>query len=325
MTRTCSCRRLAIVVGLGVVLTVAGVIDGVAQTGLPAAGRLVFDAPAKVAAEDESCVIVTYDLRLPPDVIPETAKLEYSLDSGVSYREATGAIVRVDPGTTSGTHRQICWEAGRDVEVPSFDKLPLRVIVIAVRVTSEPAAVVATPASPAVPTRATPVVSPLLGRVNPGDRVRVELASGKTLKGRVADLAPNDFGLDNASNRVSHDAVQQVRVRRPDSIWNGLLLGTGLGAAAGFGVGSARKEEYCALWDSRQGFCTQVATYTDDAWKVEGAVIGAAAGAVLGAVLDAMRHRYDIVYSQSGRTSGRMSVVPRVDATRAVLDVHVRF
>lgn len=315
MTSGRSERGWILMLGIVAVLATTGPAAGEAQPTVESAPRLLFEVPALVTGQTESCVVVTYDLALPDGVAPDRATLEYSLDGGTTYRSATAVSGDVGAGIRPGVSRQVCWQAWQDVEVASFDGLPVRLAVIAVRVGPDPAPPAPAPSpaltpAPALP--AAPLVSPLLGRISPGDRVRVELAGGRTVKGRIADLAPEDFGLRGKSTRVPNNSVVEVRVRRNDSIFDGLLIGTAV-AFAVFTVGT--------LNDNTPRNCIN-----DSQLLFECAVAGALFGGPIGMLIDARLHRYDVVYSQgSPSANNRVRLGPTVDPTRAMLAVSLRF
>jgi hypothetical protein len=74
-------------------------------------------------------------------------------------------------------------------------------------------------------------------RLKPGDTVWVSDAQGREIAGKIQALTPDALTLrgDGARSFAARD-VSLIRQRQPDGIWNGALIGLGIGgglAAAG--------------------------------------------------------------------------------------------
>jgi hypothetical protein len=150
-------------------------------------------------------------------------------------------------------------------------------------------------ASVALGQESTPTFNELRHRVTVGDMVRVTDEKGNRVQGQVADLSSSSLVLN--SNRVrlvmSENAVREVEIKRRDSLWTGLLIGGGIGAAAGLIV--ARAE--CGGSDPE---CSAIAgpVFT---------LPGIGIGAVVGALIDRSVVRFQTVF-RAPRASGRIAI-----------------
>jgi hypothetical protein len=106
-----------------------------------------------------------------------------------------------------------------------------------------------------------------------GDTVQVIACSGNKSQGKVVDISASSLVLKSKEGRLvlPENSVREVKKKQRDLWWNGVLIGGGVGAAAGLII--ARKE--CGGSDPE---CTAIA---GPAFVLPGISIGAAAGALI--------------------------------------------
>jgi hypothetical protein len=82
-----------------------------------------------------------------------------------------------------------------------------------------------------------------------GETVQVTEAAGTTYKARIAELSEKLSVImpTGARRDLTESEVREIRRRRGDAVWNGLLIGMGVGLAAGvaFGTGEACESGQC--------------------------------------------------------------------------------
>src|SRR5688572_28771655 len=142
----------------------------------------------------------------------------------------------------------------------------------------------------------------LAQRLQKGDRVRVTAKDGTITSGRFDSVSDSSLRL-NGSGRtprdVPADTISQVSKKRPESAWNGVLIGLAVGVGSGLVATSA----VCGSNDSE---CSAIAAL---------AFIPAfsGGGAAIGAIVDRMYSKYDPVYlQQTSLERRRLYVVPVV-------------
>ena len=75
--------------------------------------------------------------------------------------------------------------------------------------------------------------------LRPGDTVWVTDATGREVKGRIWSLAPDTLTLGEGGARAFTDRdVRLIRERKDDRLWNGMLIGLGVGGALGLSMGN---------------------------------------------------------------------------------------
>jgi hypothetical protein len=146
--------------------------------------------------------------------------------------------------------------------------------------------------------------TPGLSALRPGDTVVVTRASAPTLRGRLIAASEGELTIQNESGprRIPVGAV--ARVWRDDSLWNGALIGAGVGAAA-MGV----MVSDCKRHDSE---CRNIATGI-------GLVVTGGMAAV-GTLVDHFRRR--LIYERPGLHA---SVRPVATGRAAGVTVRLRF
>jgi hypothetical protein len=124
----------------------------------------------------------------------------------------------------------------------------------------------------------------------PGEMVYVVDLAGRETRGRVVMLSQGSITVDADGARQRLAAADVVRIdrRRKDPVLNGVLIGAGAGALAGYGLGKSMDSPNC----SGAVECGQ------------GAMVGAVGGAVWGAVggwlADALIRKRETIYLAPG-------------------------
>ena len=125
-----------------------------------------------------------------------------------------------------------------------------------------------------------------------GETVFVVDASGRETRGRVEALSGLILvvAVESSRRQFTVADVQRIDRRRRDSVRNGLLVGAGLGALAGFGLGRSLDSRDCSRSTAECG---------------QGALIGTVGGAFWGAIggwiTDALIRKREVVYIPAGR------------------------
>jgi hypothetical protein len=130
-----------------------------------------------------------------------------------------------------------------------------------------------------------------------GDEVQITDSSGKVSHGRIVGVSTSSLGLtvDGLQRDLSAATIREVKKRRPDLWWNGVLIG----AVVGTVVGAVVKERSCGSTDCGEG------GLVDPGFYVFGAVFGAGAGALV----DHSIRRFDTVFaSRSPASVQRLSL-----------------
>jgi len=149
-------------------------------------------------------------------------------------------------------------------------------------------------------------------RLKVGDTVWVTDAQGREVKGRITSFGPAAIGVDaNGAQVLRADEIRAVEHRRRDSLWNGALIGFGVG----LGAGAATLPWACS--DS----CSGVG---------QGVLIGflmGGIGAGIGIGVDAaIPGRRQIVYrAGTASPSARLSLVPLITPRTKALAVSLSF
>lgn len=124
----------------------------------------------------------------------------------------------------------------------------------------------------------------------PGEMVYVVDLAGRETRGRVVMLSQGSITVDTdgARQRLAAADVGRIERRRKDSVLNGVLIGAGAGALAGYGLGKSMDSPDC----SGAVECGQGA--------MVGAVGGVVWGAVGGWVADALIRKRETIYQAPG-------------------------
>jgi len=147
-----------------------------------------------------------------------------------------------------------------------------------------------------------------------GDDVRVTDSSGKTIQGRIAGVSMSSLSLavDGRQQELPEAGIREVRRRRPDLWWNGLLIGAAIGAV----VGAVVKERNCGSTDCGEGGLVDPGFY----------VFGAGIGAGAGVLVDLSIRRFDTVFVRPPTASVRsLRLSPVLSKEAKGLELSVRF
>ncbi len=112
------------------------------------------------------------------------------------------------------------------------------------------------------------------------ETVIVLVADSRRLQGTVHEVTDTALSLQTSRGTevLSLERVREVRVRRSDSVWNGAIIGLGVGALAGL-----------------------VPDYYDDCAECHDSLYGSAAvGAGIGLIADALVRQTPLVYRAAG-------------------------
>ena len=139
-------------------------------------------------------------------------------------------------------------------------------------------------------------------RLKPGDAVWVTDADGREIKGTIVGLGPGSLRLEAEGTARDYPAsrVQAIRIRRRDSVRNGVISG----AVAGFAGGAASCLANPECRGDEGGAAVTVGL----------ALIGTAAGAGIGAAIDAaVKGPTLVVYQSPGAgAQARISIAPLI-------------
>ena len=129
----------------------------------------------------------------------------------------------------------------------------------------------------------------MLQRLNPGDKVAIQLKTGQKLKGEFRASTDMDLTISvHSSNRkLDRNDVKKVQRVTGDSVGKTTLKGTAVGAATGATVGAAAGED-CP---KNSGLC-----FSRPALAIVGAVLFAIPGAAVGLVIGLHRHHRELIY-----------------------------
>jgi hypothetical protein len=117
------------------------------------------------------------------------------------------------------------------------------------------------------------------------ERLIVRQKDGKTIEGKMIEANENNLSLSRSGKvvNIARDSIQQIQhVKGKAAKGKWTLIGTGIGAAVGGGIGA-----------------TRVSADHDDSeiWVPVGIIFGAGAGAVGGLIFGATRRNRTIIYT----------------------------
>lgn len=150
-------------------------------------------------------------------------------------------------------------------------------------------------------------------RVPEGTTVYVTTTDGKEVPGRLAAVSGSSMtvSLRDASTR-DFDEADVTRIRVKDPLWNGMLIGAGVGGLFTFALNDAGCVEPYA-----SPSCIKVS-------RGAGIAIGTAIGAALGTGFDMLHHPHVFRSTNSGR-GARLFIAPVVTPTVLGVRVSSRF
>jgi hypothetical protein len=146
--------------------------------------------------------------------------------------------------------------------------------------------------------------------VRPGQNIYVTDSSGKTTRGRIAELSPSSLGLvvKGVRRDLAQADVREIRQWRADSLQNGTVIG----AAVGGGLATALVVAAC--------------TYECPAGPVVAAIaISTGLGAGIGLGLDALIPAKQMIFWNPNRTSRKLQIRPVLDRSNKGVKVAFSF
>lgn len=147
-----------------------------------------------------------------------------------------------------------------------------------------------------------------------GDEVQITDSGGKTSQGTIVNVSTGSLGLtvDGRQRDLSEATIREVKRRRPDLWWNGILIGAVVGTVAGAVV----KQRNCGSTDCGEGGLVDPGFY----------VFGAAIGAGAGALVDRSIKRFDTLFARPSPASvPRFSLLPVLSRSTKGLQLSVTF
>ena len=130
----------------------------------------------------------------------------------------------------------------------------------------------------------------LRSKLKEGESVEITDDMGRKLKARISEILDHSITVtaNGASRDFSDSAVQQIRKRRPDPRWNGVMIGlaAGVGAGAVAVLTTCPNDPECSVYASLVFF------------PVFGGI-----GAGAGAAIDFAIKKYDTVYIRPGAST----------------------
>jgi hypothetical protein len=134
--------------------------------------------------------------------------------------------------------------------------------------------------------------------------------SGRQTRGKVADVSAASLTVLTPEKQTFLER-SVAQIRRTDSLWNGVLIGAGVGGAV-FGVGwisCVSQDVGCEIWGDPGGFVTS--------W------LAPAAGGIVGALLDRAKGNEPIYVTPSRQTA--VAVSPWLGRKGTGISVSLRF
>jgi hypothetical protein len=148
--------------------------------------------------------------------------------------------------------------------------------------------------------------------LKPGQMVVIADDAGVETKGKVLDISASSLTILTPDQRTfPNSGVAQVR--RTDSLWNGALIGAGVGGGA-FGLGwlsCVYQDVGCDFWGDPGGFVTS--------W------LAPATGAIVGALMDRAKGNEPIYRARSQPSRASFTMSPLLDKKKRGVSLAVRF
>ncbi len=147
-----------------------------------------------------------------------------------------------------------------------------------------------------------------------GDEVRLVDVDGVTVNGRFESVSADsmDVVVDGSRRSILEESVREIRLQRPDSRENGVLIGLAAGVGAGYvGVVSA-----CDLPDPECGANVGAILFP----------VFAGVGVLAGFLIDHLIHGYDTVFeAPNPAQSSRIAIFPVVEKQEKGIQVSISF
>lgn len=158
------------------------------------------------------------------------------------------------------------------------------------------------------------LLSEVQTRLRVGEAVIVTDDSGATVKGRLVQASGTVLVLRGRAGDLQLDASDVQRIERPrDTFWNGALIGSAVGFAAGALV--------AATDDCRGAGIGPCFSDTEGVFYVGG--IMALMGLGVGVAVDAMVHRERVVFVRTPSGSAHAAIAPFLSRDRAGLRMQI--
>jgi hypothetical protein len=157
-------------------------------------------------------------------------------------------------------------------------------------------------------------LSDLPQRVQKGDRVRVTAKDGTVINGRFDSVSNSSVRLSDSGSalrEIPGPTIKEIQRKRPESAWNGVLIGLGVGAAGGVLAASTT----CGSSDPE---CSAIA-------NVAFIPSFAGGGAVIGAIIDRLISKYDPIFVQTVSNPIHLRVAPLVSKHMKGVQVSMSF
>jgi hypothetical protein len=149
--------------------------------------------------------------------------------------------------------------------------------------------------------------------VKPGDTVTITDASGREIRGTIAELSSASLELlvEGSRRPFLESDIKMIRQRRPDSLSNGAKWGFGIGAGLGL-IATASVDELEGTGEKA-------------AWIVLGTLVYGGIGAGVGVGLDAMISSDQVIYSQATGSASHVALRPLFTRGRIGLQASLAF
>jgi hypothetical protein len=134
-------------------------------------------------------------------------------------------------------------------------------------------------------------------KLQPGQSIEITDDAGRHFKARLAEISSRSLGVvvDGQRRDIQESAVREIRQRRPDKWWNGMLIGLGAGAATGFGIAATT----CGNDSECRFYATLVAV-----------PVSAGIGAGAGALIDFAIKKHDTIFARPGAAGRGLTISP---------------
>ena len=155
----------------------------------------------------------------------------------------------------------------------------------------------------------------LQARLRTGDKIQVTDSMGKKTQGKFDGISGSSLRLivDGTRQEFLEARISEITKRRPESRWDGVLIGLGIGLVAG----TVNITSVCNNASER-----------DDCFSVGWAIvlpIYAGAGAGSGALIDFAIKKHDTVFAPAGVSGYRFRLSPIFDKQRKGITLSVAF
>jgi hypothetical protein len=198
---------------------------------------------------------------------------------------------------------------------PAIPALPVEVINMQMRNAALSLALVLLPAGLAHAQAPAQSLAELQLKVRIGEKVQVIDRSGNKTEGRFDGVSGSSLALIARGSRREflETQIREVTRQRPESKWDGTLIGLGAGALAGF----ISVKTHCRNASERDDCLAVGYTFL--------VPIFAGAGAGTGALIDLAIKRHDTIFAPAVASSYRLRVSPLLTGQRKGVAVSILF